>query len=46
VLVVEAVTAPVTVNAPAVAGAVNTVDVIDIAAVGVSEINDSTVLRV
>jgi hypothetical protein len=46
VLVVEAVTAPVTANAPAVAGAVNTVGVIDIAAVGVSEMNDSVVLRV
>jgi hypothetical protein len=45
-LVDEAVIAPVTVNAPAVAGAVNTVDVIDIAAVGVSEMNDSVVLRV
>jgi hypothetical protein len=45
-LVVEAVTAPVTANAPAPAGVVNTDDVIDIAAVGVSEMNDSVVLRV
>jgi hypothetical protein len=45
-LVVDAVTAPVTENAPAVAGAVSTVGVIDIAAVFVSAMNETVVLRV
>jgi hypothetical protein len=46
VLVVEAVLAPVTENAPAVAGAVSTVGVIVIAAVVESAMNESVVLRV
>jgi hypothetical protein len=45
-LVVEAVTAPVTDNAPAVAGAVRTVGVIVIAAVFASAMNESVVLSV
>jgi hypothetical protein len=45
-LVVSAVLAPVTKNAPAVAGAVSTVGVIDIAADDVSAMNEIVVLRV